>query len=107
MRHCDRGLASNCVTYKGIWYKYRMYKHCEVYKEKLGPGSTVYTYLFTHCYKTVCIIKKCFYHIGNIVVHFMLQAKRDILELEKLWSLGHEYDDQYKLLELQGEDSVL
>ncbi|XP_033101374.1 uncharacterized protein LOC117104623 [Anneissia japonica] len=31
---------------------------------------------------------------GNIVVHFMLEEAREIYELEKLWTLGPEFDDQ-------------
>lgn len=32
--------------------------------------------------------------IGNIVVHFFLPEVREVYELEKLWTLGPEYDDQ-------------
>ena len=36
----------------------------------------------------------CFYFAGNIVVHFFLPEVREVYELEKLWTLGPEYDDQ-------------
>lgn len=32
--------------------------------------------------------------IGNIVVHFFLPEVREVYELEKLWTLGPQYDDQ-------------
>jgi len=35
-------------------------------------------------------------HIGTIVVHFMTEEARERYELEKLWTLGHCYDDQYQ-----------
>ena len=30
---------------------------------------------------------------GNIVVHFMLEEVRALYDLEKLWTLGKEFDD--------------
>jgi ribosome silencing factor RsfS/YbeB/iojap len=34
--------------------------------------------------------------MGNIVVHFFLEERRRELELEKLWLLGSNYDDQLR-----------
>ena len=36
--------------------------------------------------------------IGNAVVHFFLPEVRELYELEKLWTLGPCYDDQYRAL---------
>ena len=33
---------------------------------------------------------------GNAVVHFMTPEARNKYELEKLWSLGPRYDDQFR-----------
>ena len=35
--------------------------------------------------------------LGGIVVHLLTREKREELELEKLWTLGPEYDDQFQL----------
>ena len=34
--------------------------------------------------------------MGHIVVHCLLEEKRQQLELEKLWTLGSELDDQLR-----------
>eukprot|EP00794_Sanderia_malayensis_P017417 gene17417-19160_t len=41
--------------------------------------------------------------IGNVVVHFMMPEAREKYELEKLWTLGPELDDQYQAM-LKAED---
>ena len=33
---------------------------------------------------------------GDMVVHFMLPAARNHYQLEKLWTLGPRYDDQFQ-----------
>ena len=33
---------------------------------------------------------------GDMVVHFMLPAVRKRYQLEKLWTLGPHYDDQFQ-----------
>ena len=38
-------------------------------------------------------------HVGTIVVHFMTEEARSKYELEKLWTLGPRYDDQYRNME--------
>lgn len=37
--------------------------------------------------------------VGTIVVHFMTEEARSKYELEKLWTLGPRYDDQYRNME--------
>ena len=36
---------------------------------------------------------------GTIVVHFMTEEARSKYELEKLWTLGPSYDNQYRNME--------
>lgn len=47
------------------------------------------------CYniQSLCIVS------GDTVVHFLTEQSRKKYELEKLWTLGHRYDDQYRELE--------
>jgi ribosome silencing factor RsfS/YbeB/iojap len=35
--------------------------------------------------------------LGRVVVHLLTREKREELELEKLWTLGPEYDDQFQI----------
>ena len=37
--------------------------------------------------------------VGTIVVHFMTEEARSKYELEKLWTLGPHYDEQYRNME--------
>ena len=55
-----------------------------------------------------CVYVNGFYFFkGNAVVHFMTPEARNKYELEKLWSLGPRYDDQFrsalKQLALRGD----
>ncbi len=43
----------------------------------------------------ITMLSIAFLSVGNIVVHFMLDETRQIYQIEKLWTLGHEYDDMY------------
>ena len=38
-------------------------------------------------------------HPGTMVVHFLTEAAREKYELEKLWTLGRHYDDQYQAMQ--------
>ena len=35
---------------------------------------------------------------GNMVVHFFLPEVREVYELEKLWTLGPQHDDQFRAM---------
>jgi len=54
-------------------------------------------YYETECYAII------FLSTGNIAVHFFLPETRALYELEKLWTLGPQYDDQYRSL-IEQED---
>ena len=45
----------------------------------------------------------CSVYSGQMVVHLMLPATRERFELEKLWALGENLDDQCRALRLQVE----
>lgn len=38
----------------------------------------------------------CLVVLGRIVVHLLKEERREELELEKLWTLGAEHDDQFR-----------
>ena len=50
----------------------------------------------------------CVFFSADTVIHFMTAEERKRLELEKLWTLGEEFDDQYlKMAELRQVDDRL
>ena len=60
----------------------------------LGQLPHTHTHTHTHTVKpTVCP------SAGFAVVHMMLDEARRRYELEKLWALGPQYDDQFKLMQ--------
>ena len=55
----------------------------------------------------VSVVLVCLLLAGDIAVHFMSDEKREEMELEKLWALGEEYDDQCRAMAMNYEESLL